>query len=1096
VLFADVVGYTSLTEALDPEIVERRVASTFETLSAEAARYEGLVEKFAGDSMLVLFGVPQIHEDDPERAVRAALEMQAALGRGEHGLQLRIGIESGEVLVDQAHAASDRERMVTGDPVNTAARLQAAAEPGEVLVGPAAFAGSKSIVDYEVRGPIELKGKARAVPAWRAVSVQARRGGLRSPLGIESALVGRDPEIALLKEAVRRVTADRKPQLVTVVGAAGVGKSRLAWELEKYLDGLPETYIWRKGRSFAYGQTSLGALVEIIRSDAGLRDDAASDEAVRKMDARLDSLPRRLGDRERSVLRGLLGLTAMPKSPPDELFGAVTRYVEALGRLAPTVLVFEDIHWSDDTLLDFVESVARWADGPILMLCLARHELLERRPRWAGGIRNSTTLVLEPLDSEANVRMVQALTDDAIPARLSERIIEIADGNPLFTEELIRMFIDRGLLRSSEGRWELAGAVDSIEVPGSIQAVLSARLDALPGAEKVVAKDAAVVGRVFWDAIVATLQQAPVESIDDVLRSLRVKELVVPREPSRFAGADEFSFRHALIRDVAYEALPKRDRADKHLAVIAWAERELADRGGEEAELIAQHYLATIRYREEFSVDPAELADLRRRAYRAVVVARDRAWSLHEKAGATRWARIALQLATALDLDVMERTRAAVAFLDLGSGHWARDEALVVARTALEDLEAYPETSDERERLEALVRSSLAWVLLGQGQAGEARAGMETQLARLEAGEPSATRAWLLARIGWLAWRVGPAESGRPYLERALAEARASGSRLTEAWALHDLGVVAGQTGDSDAAADLIRQSLVMARDEGDHALIVRCFVNLPAMTMDNAPDWDELLAWIEEGLALVRRASDRDAEAWLEWQLQDYWQFRGEFARALDHCRSAIDVVVQQGDLMAASVRRVGQMWLEAHFGRWPAGDEGRDDEAAVAVAEEQYVGWGLAWRALRAWREDPESGLDVIRRELPTMSVEARTPALWGARMAYRVGDREALRITREKPGRGVAVSRIVEAWLAALDGDTATAPESLAEVAANAERLGYVNFAEMARADRALAAARAGRDPEGAVREAITLQSRLGIQPLIGAVPEMRWVDVEWH
>lgn len=1104
VLFADIVGYTALNERLDPEIVRSLVGSAFEALRVEVERYEGLVERFAGDSMMVLFGVPQIHEDDAERAVRAALEMQRAIGqigsdgsttKGSGGLQLRIGIESGEVLVDRAHVATDREQMVTGDPVNTAARLQGLAAPAEVLVGPKTFAASSSVVDYEERGRVELKGKSNAVPTWRAISVRARRGGLRSPLGIESAIVGRDPEIALLKEAVRRVAAEGRPHLLTLIGAAGVGKSRLTWELEKYLDGLPETYLWRRGRSFAYGQTSLGALVEIVRSDAAIRDDDEPDEAQRKLDERLDGLPRSVGVDERALLRGLLGLDQMPKVPPDQLFGALTRYLETLARTAPSVVVLEDIHWADESLLEFIESVARWADGPILLLCLARHELLERRPRWAGGIRNSTTRVLEPLDAAANEQLIDGLTEGSVPAPLRARIVDLADGNPLFTEELIRMFIDRGVLRPVDGRWELGSTLDSLEVPGTVQAVVAARLDALPNPEKVVAQDAAVVGRVFWDAVVASLERASVASVDDLLRRLRVKELVVPREPSRFMGADEFSFRHALIRDVAYESLPKRDRADKHLAVIDWAESELGERTGEAAELVAAHYLAAIRYREEFGAQPPDLRELRQRGYASVVLARDRAGALHEKAGATRWARIALELARTLDLDVMERTRAAVAFLDLGTGHWQRDEAVVIARSALDDLEASGASAEEppgeRDRLEALIRSSLAWVLLGQGRAEEARAGLEGQLERLEGGPPSDTRAWILARLGWLAWRVGPADSALPYLERALSEARTSGSRLTEAWALHDLGVVAGQLGDSDTAAELIKQSMVVARELGDHALVVRCFVNLPAMTVDNGPDWEELHAWLEEGLALVRRASDRDAEAWLVWQLADFWEFRGGFERAIELRRQSVEIAEQQGDLATAAVRRVGLTWLEAHVGRWPALSETRDDELALEKSEDQYVAWGLTWRAVRAWHDAPKRGLEILRRELPAISTEARTPALWGARMAYRLGDPGFIQLAQTKTGGGRAVSELVDAWLAAFLVDVSEAPDRLARVVDEADRLGYRNLASMARDDLALATARAGHDPAAAVEDALELLAQLGVQPLLGPLPETRWL-----
>jgi class 3 adenylate cyclase/tetratricopeptide (TPR) repeat protein len=1098
VLFADLVGYTGLNERHDPEFVQSLTSATFDRLSAEAARYDGLIEKFAGDAMLVLFGVPQIHEDDPERAVRAALEMQAAMGElaarstMEMPLRLRIGIESGEILVDQARAAADRDRMVTGDAVNTAARLQAAAEAGSVVVGARTHAATAAVVEYEDVGQLTVKGKSGPVHAWRAVGVRARRGGFRAPAGLESALVGRESEMALLKETVRRMAADQRPHLITVVGAPGVGKSRLRWELEKYLDGLPDNYVWRQGRSYAYAQASLGALVEMVEADAGIREDEPSSRAAERLDERLGQLPRAASARDRDLLRGLLGIDEMPKATPDELFGALTRHLETLARVAPAVLVFEDIHWADDSVLDFIESLARWGTGPLLILCLARHELLERRPAWAGGISNATTIVLEPLDPTETARLLDGLVPGGIPRELRNRIVELADGNPLFGEELVRMFIDRGVLLLHEGQWQIAGRADDLSIPGTIQAVLAARLDALPDTEKHAAQDAAVVGRVFWDAVVADLMSSPTERVADLLRRLRVKELVVAREPSSFSGADEFSFRHVLIRDVAYESLPKRDRADKHLAVVEWAERELGERAGEAAELVASHMLAALRYREEFDAPAPELSALRAQAYEAVGRARDRAGLLHEKSGAVRWARIALDLAQSLQLPALERARAAAAFLQFGSGNYQREEAAAIGEAAIALMEGVTAHTAESDALEAEIRSDWAWVLLGQGRAKEARASLEKQLARLEAGEPSETRAWLLARIGWLSWRIGPAESGRPYLDRALSEARSVGSRRVEAWALHDLGVVAGQAGNHVEAASLIRQSLELALLEGDHDLTVRCYVNLPAMTMDNGPDWAELETYIHEGLALVRRASDREAEAWLVWQLADFAEFRGRMAEGLELRRQAADIAEQQGDVATAAVRRVGVAWMSAQLGLWEQAEAVSNLPSPAVHVEEQYEAWGVIWRAVRAWRRDPSAGVAEIGRDLPAMTVEIRGAALWAARMAYRVGDPGVMSaaISRTEDPLG-PVSALFADWIRALAADSSTGKDRMAAVVAEADRLGYRNYAAMARDDLALATARAGSDAAAAVEDAKRYAGELGIEPLLGPLPESKWL-----
>ncbi len=295
----------------------------------------------------------------------------------------------------------------------------------------------------------------------------------------------------------------------------------------------------------------------------------------------------------------------------DELFEAWRRYLGAIATVAPLILVVEDIHWADDSVLSFLEFLARWGEGPIVIVCLARHELLERRDSWGGGLPNATTIVLEPLGAAASVELMDGLLDGRLPASLADRIIALAEGNPLFVEEMVRMLVDRGVLRFVDGRWELASAVDQVEIPGSVQAVLAARLDTLPADEKRVAQDAAVVGRIFWDVLVAHLSGSSRSPTDDLIRRLRVKDLVVQRNPSSLAEASEYGFRHVLIRDVAYDSLPKRDRSRLHRDIAMWAEAELADRVDEFSELIASHLAAALAYEEEFAEDPADVRAIR-----------------------------------------------------------------------------------------------------------------------------------------------------------------------------------------------------------------------------------------------------------------------------------------------------------------------------------------------------------------------------------------------------------------------------------------------------------------------------------------------------
>ncbi len=470
-LFADLVGFTGLGETHDPELVSSLVGDTFERLSIEVRRYEGTIEKFAGDALLAVFGVPVAHEDDPERAVRAALEMQAVMAglaatAGERPeLALRIGVETGEVLVDQSRAAEERDLFVTGDAVNTAARLQAAAAPGTVAIGPSTYSATRDVIEHAELPALELKGKGAPVAAWRAVAVKSGRGGRRAPLGLESPLVGRDNELTLLKETVRRTVADGRPHLVTVIGSAGVGKSRLTWELEKYLDGLPDVYHWRKGRCLAYAGPSFGPFADVVRSDARIHDDDSPEAARDKLRARLSELDLDADDAGvEDALEAVLGIAEPRERPREELFEAWRRYLGAIARLEPLVLVVEDIHWADDGVLSFLDFLARWGEGPMVILCLARHELLGIRPGWGGGLPNAAAIVLEPLDAEASTALLGGLLEGGVPAVLRDHIIPRAEGNPLFAEEMVRMLVDRGALRFVDGRWQLAVPVDEIEI--------------------------------------------------------------------------------------------------------------------------------------------------------------------------------------------------------------------------------------------------------------------------------------------------------------------------------------------------------------------------------------------------------------------------------------------------------------------------------------------------------------------------------------------------------------------------------------------------------------------------------------------------------
>src|SRR5438046_45143 len=687
-VLADLVGSTALAEREDPEVGQSVVGRTFDRLAEEIQRYEGLLEKRMGDAVLAVFGVPKSHEDDAERAVRAGLEMQAILSElnrgfaaeGKPTLAMRIGVEAGEVLVDVERARGPRDRMLTGDAVNTAARLQAAAEPSQIVVGPSVYAATKEVIEYQPVEPLTLKGKAEPVPAWRTLRIKARTRGERPRLGMEARLVGRDEELAVLKQTFHRVQTDSRPALVTVIGPAGVGKSRLISELERYVEGLPENAYWRRGRCLAYANTAYSALADAIKAQCEIFEDDPAEVASAKAEAAVRDL---FGDDSVAPqLRALVGAGETRDMSREELFEAWRRFLERLAARYPLVLVLDDIHRADDGLLDFIAHVAAWAQGPIMVVATARAELLEKRPTWGGGKRNATSIYLDPLSAAEGEAMLDDLLPGPVQPELKRTIVERSEGNPLYVEEIVRKLIDDGLLRATEAsKWEVARPVVGIDLPRSVQGLIAARLDGLAEDEKAVLQDSAVVGRVFWVSAVVELTGRPMSEVRDALGRLRVKELVVPHEPSSFRDEQEFAFRHGLIRDGAYDSLPKSLRADKHLGIARWAADRAGDRVEEIAELIATHEIEAVRYLDELGERRPEVE---RTAFEHAWAAARRTSALSLAAESTRWYREAERLADRLEISLDERSSL---IREHAMESWSRDsvtESERVGRRAIE----------------------------------------------------------------------------------------------------------------------------------------------------------------------------------------------------------------------------------------------------------------------------------------------------------------------------------------------------------------------------------------------------------------------------
>ena len=567
VVFVDVVGSTARAARLDPEDVRAMLAPFQERTRRELERHGGTVEKYIGDAVFAVFGAPTAHEDDPERAVRAGLavlESVAQLNEEDPALALevRVGVNTGEALVSLGARPEHGETMVSGDVINTGARLQAAAPVGAVLVGEQTYHATERVIEYREALPIDAKGKDEPVVAWVAVAPHARFGVDLSGPG-RAPLVGRTEELGALRAALQRVRTAQAPHLVTLVGVPGIGKTRLVHELLGIVDDDEELIVWRQGRSLSYGGgVSYWALGEMVKAQAGILESDSADEAAAKLErATLDLLD---DDAERAWverhLRPLVGLAGGERDESaDESTAAWQRFFEVLAEQNVTILVFDDLHWADDGLLDFVDRLVDEVAGvPLLVVCTARPELLERRPGWGGGKRNAQTVSLSPLtDDETGVLLTSLLEGDAVSGAGLVTLVESSGGVPLFAEEYARMV-------------ETGAASPASDIPVTLLGIVGARLDALPADEKRLVHAASVLGKVFWTDALAVLVGA--DDLDAALRSVARKEFVRRERRSAVAGATQHAFLHALVRDAAYAQIPRAERARLHRLAAEWIE--------------------------------------------------------------------------------------------------------------------------------------------------------------------------------------------------------------------------------------------------------------------------------------------------------------------------------------------------------------------------------------------------------------------------------------------------------------------------------------------------------------------------------------------
>ncbi|HXF35660.1 MAG TPA: AAA family ATPase [Actinomycetota bacterium] len=847
VVFADVVGSTALGERLDPEALRGVMARYFDRARRAVERHGGTVEKFIGDAVMGVFGFPVLHEDDALRAVRATEEIRDGVrGLNEElrrtwGVELegvRCGVNTGEVVAGDPAAG---QALVTGDAVNVAARLQQAARPGEVLLGELTYRLVRDAVVAEDLAPVAARGKTSPVPARRLVGVTPGAEGVMRRL--DSPMVGRERERDLLRWAFERAAADRTCQLVTVLGAAGIGKSRLAEEFLQEVEGRARVL---RGRCLPYGEgITFWAVAEVVEEAVGAADPEL-DLAARIRAALTDEEDGPLIAERVAQIVGAAGGSAMP----EETAWAIRRFVEALARERPLVLVLEDVHWGEPTFLDLLDHLAeRITDAPVVLLCLARPELMERRPGWAGGKPNAATVLLEPLAAtqcDALVRNLLGRT--ALDASVRARIMEAADGVPLFVEELLAMLIDDGLLLRDDGRWVPAGDLSDLTLPPTISGLLAARLERLDPDERAVVEAAAVVGKVFHrDAVAALLAPGPASHVDGILADLTRKEMVRPVR----GQPGLFRFRHLLIRDTAYASLPKRARALLHERYAGWLEAWAGERLPEYEEIVGYHLEQAHRLRAELGpVDDAGRA-LAERAGRRLAAAGMRAVARGDVAATTSL------LARAADLLPPADPGRLALLPDLA------DALLQMGQAG---------------RADALLEEMLELSRRGGRRGLEARARLDRSSLRLLI-DPRAARPGELLRVA----------------REAVAAFEGAGDPGSLAAALEQLATLHRLvTGDIEAMLEASERALALAREAGAWNVLTGSALALSRALLLGPTPCDRALARLEELSASFPRA--RMVRAALALDTATVLGMLGDVDRAHREIRGAREVFEDLG--------------------------------------------------------------------------------------------------------------------------------------------------------------------------------------------------------
>ncbi|HEY6707471.1 MAG TPA: adenylate/guanylate cyclase domain-containing protein [Actinomycetota bacterium] len=890
VVFSDLAGSALAGQRLDPESLTVVMAHWFDHMRGLFERHGGRVQKFVGDAVVAVFGIPVVNEDDALRAVRAAAGIAASLGQLNAELErdwgvtveVRTGVNTGEVVTGDPAIG---DALVLGDAVNVAARLEQVAAPGEVLLGQSTYRLVRDAVEAERVTPLHLKGKGAPVVAYRLGQVDP--GALGHARRQDAPIVGREPELRLFAWVYERVVATASSHLLTVLGPAGVGKTRLVTEA---VAGLAGATVLR-GRCLSYGEgITYWPVAEIVRQAAGIADTDPPAEATARLRRLLGTDEDR--DRERVAARvaQLIGLDAAP-APAEEAAWAFRRLLELLAGRGPLVVVLDDLHWAEPGLLDLVEHVADYGRGaPILLVAMARPEFLEDRPGWAGGKLNATTLLLEPLDDAEATQLLAALAGPVtLPEAATGPITKAAGGNPLFLEELLAALVEEGRLRRQDGQWVAADLAD-LGIPPSIQALLTARLDRLEEPERAVLERAAVAGQVFDQSAVVALSPPSVRAdVPARLQALVRRELLRPA-PARLAGDQGFQFRHLLLRDATYDSIPKQARAELHELFAVWGERTAGARLREIEEIIGYHLEQAVRYRVELGIADERNQRLAGAAARRLGSAGRRALGRGDLPAASKLLERAVSLLPAGDPGGLELL-VELADVLVSTGEFARAESVLgqVAAAAADrgDERLAAHASVARLRMEVGVASDLdadavqaqtrraiatfaefedqrglakAWGLLAalgflrcRIAEAEAAAGQAVTHARLARDDPSESWAWGLLAQGAF-WGPTPAPEGIRRCQELLAQA--NGNRRSELIALQSMAGLQAMDAQAEAATASVGQALALAGDMGENrvAALAREFAAI-ALALSGDPAGAE--QQLRQGIRVLERQGE-----------------------------------------------------------------------------------------------------------------------------------------------------------------------------------------------------------------------------------------------